>query len=31
MQDYIASPATVDIAYSVLVEYAIAERDRRFA
>lgn len=31
MQDYIANPATVDIAYSVLVEYAIAERDRRFA
>jgi hypothetical protein len=31
MQDYIASSATVDMAYSVLVEYAIAERDRRFA
>ncbi|KAF3330486.1 hypothetical protein FCM35_KLT03840 [Carex littledalei] len=28
LRDYIASPATVDIAYSVLVEYAIAERDR---
>ncbi|KAJ4779233.1 hypothetical protein LUZ62_063490 [Rhynchospora pubera] len=28
LRDYIASAATVDMAYSVLVEYAIAERDR---
>lgn len=28
-QDYIASPSTTDLAYYVLLEHAIAERERR--
>nr|XP_010937670.1 uncharacterized protein LOC105056966 [Elaeis guineensis]XP_019710453.1 uncharacterized protein LOC105056966 [Elaeis guineensis]XP_019710454.1 uncharacterized protein LOC105056966 [Elaeis guineensis]XP_019710456.1 uncharacterized protein LOC105056966 [Elaeis guineensis]XP_019710457.1 uncharacterized protein LOC105056966 [Elaeis guineensis] len=28
LRDYIASPSTIDMAYSVLVEHALAERDR---
>lgn len=28
LRDYIASPSTIDTAYSVLIEHALAERDR---
>ncbi len=29
-QDYLANPVTVDSAYSVLIDHALAERDRRY-
>lgn len=28
-QDYLASPATTDLAYTVILEHTIAERERR--
>lgn len=30
-QDYIANPSTIDMAYNVLIDHALAERDRRYA
>jgi hypothetical protein len=28
-QDYLAAPATTDLAYGVILEHTIAERERR--
>ena len=28
-QDYLSSPSTTDLAYSVILEHTLAERDRR--
>ena len=30
-QDYIANLSTIDMAYNVLIDHALAERDRRYA
>jgi hypothetical protein len=30
-QDYIANPSTIDMAYNVLIDHALAENDRRYA
>lgn len=30
-QDYIANPSTMDMAYNVLIDHALAESDRRYA
>ncbi|OAY72185.1 hypothetical protein ACMD2_02291 [Ananas comosus] len=30
LRDFIANPSTIDMAYTVLVEHALAERDRRY-
>ncbi|KAF8646724.1 hypothetical protein HU200_065691 [Digitaria exilis] len=29
VQDYIANPSTIDMAYNVLIDHALAESDRR--
>eukprot|EP00250_Pteridium_aquilinum_P014866 c22246_g1_i2 orf=735-1094(-) len=31
LQDYLSNPSTVDLAYTVLLEHANAERDRRWS
>uniref|UniRef100_A0A0E0CDL6 Uncharacterized protein n=1 Tax=Oryza meridionalis TaxID=40149 RepID=A0A0E0CDL6_9ORYZ len=30
LRDYIANPSTIDMAYNVLIDHALAERDRRY-